>query len=73
MLVNICNTLAYALIQPWIPEALKEEKDQDDLNSKNKLKVSVSQGKIKGSAVSLVPEATADIKKAVEVSKGIYR
>ncbi|XP_025093435.1 cilia- and flagella-associated protein 46-like isoform X2 [Pomacea canaliculata] len=67
MLVNICNTLAFALIQPWIPEAPKEEKDQDDLNSKNKLKVSVSQGKIKGSAVSLVPEATVDIKKAVEV------
>ncbi|XP_035825239.1 cilia- and flagella-associated protein 46 [Aplysia californica] len=73
MLVNICNALAQGLIRPWLPQPPKEvEKGTseagDPLSPKGKGgKGAPTPAKTKSPGISISPEATPDLKKAIEV------
>ena len=75
MLVNVCSSLAYALMKPWYPDGPKEV----DVSSPTP---SISPGSKKGSKatkdtknksaaiqISINPEALPDLKKAIEVGQ----
>ncbi|KAL3864704.1 hypothetical protein ACJMK2_006363 [Sinanodonta woodiana] len=74
MLINICNSMAYALMKPWIPAPHKESVEgsspapsRPESLSGKKGKAAPPTQKIKTNAVTISPEAMPDLKKAVEV------
>ncbi|KAK6186277.1 hypothetical protein SNE40_008346 [Patella caerulea] len=78
MLVNICNALAYSLIQPWIPPPVPKEiqeppvspspGDKSPVKDKKAARTAVGTAKSKaGVTVTISPDALPDLKKAIEV------
>ena len=75
MLVNLCNALAFGLIQPWIPSGKSKDVLQSPPSSptrkdspSRKAKSVASHHSAKSKTVLVDPEGVNDIKQALEVS-----